>query len=246
MDNKQNLMRQLIEEIKREKEHLTTNLNSSSTNDKFLVNQFALHDFIPNKWFDWVNRTNATIMVIGQDWGPYIALKKYVDDYENEKKHLNFDYKQFLFKSASSKTEKFILNTIKDTYQNKHGNFTQTVYDQFFFTMSVLFNRTGTHFRGSKNFDQKRSFNNSYPFVSRQIEIVKPKVIITLGGMAFQSVNKHFELGMDKRTLTNVITELEASNNMIIEDETRIIPNFHPASYTSPEFMKKIWSRVWE
>ena len=32
------------------------------------VNQFALHDFIPNKWFDWQNRSDSEIMIIGQDW----------------------------------------------------------------------------------------------------------------------------------------------------------------------------------
>ena len=31
------------------------------------VNQYALHSFIPNKWFDWENRVNAEIMIIGQE-----------------------------------------------------------------------------------------------------------------------------------------------------------------------------------
>ncbi|QQR93623.1 hypothetical protein IPJ91_00510 [bacterium] len=55
------------------------------------VNQFALHDYIPNKWFDWKNRIDGKVMIIGQDWGPYSALLPFITEHETQKciKNLN-------------------------------------------------------------------------------------------------------------------------------------------------------------
>jgi hypothetical protein len=91
--NKQEQIICLINDIRKDK--------SSEYINPPLINHFALHDQIPNRWFDWVNRVNSQIMIVGQDWGPYIQLKKYIDD--SSKDHF-----------ASSRTEKFIINTLNN------------------------------------------------------------------------------------------------------------------------------------
>lgn len=216
------------------------------TTDLSLVNQFALHPLIPNKWFDWERRINAPIMIIGQDWGPYSVLKTYIDQYDSEVKNEGFDYEQFLCKQMSSRTEKFILNTIKETYIEKHEKFDHAIYDKFFFTMAVLFTRHGKHFRGNHNFDERQSFEISYPYVARQIEIVKPKVIMPLGLLGLKLVTRYFDLPFRNRNLESVIDELESIGRCIHLTNTMIIPNYHPASYTSPSQQKEIWSTIWE
>jgi hypothetical protein len=245
IENKSSQMKKLIRDLKSNDsaENILIQKKSGEV-DLSLINHYKLHDFIPNKWFDWERRVNADIMIIGQDWGPYIALKKYFADYEIEKNLSDFDYDKFLLKTFSSRTEKFIMHAIQEIYTKRYGTFDHKVFDDFFFTMSVLFTRQGKHFRGSHNFHESKSFEISYPFVKRQIEIVKPKLIMTLGGMGFRTVNKVFNLGFEKNSLTQVIEKL--GNNVIRTKDTIIIPNFHPASYTSPEVQMEIWGKILE
>ncbi len=238
-------MRSLIEDLKAHtlSEHIVVS-RKGIDKDVSLINHYRMHELIPNKWFDWVARSDARIMVIGQDWGPYAALKKYVDDFDLSQDADDFDYHSFLFKTFSSRTEKFIMKAVKETYRNAFGTFDDSVFDDFFFTMAVLFTRQGTHFRGNDNFDEKRSYEYSYPFVTRQIEIVKPEIIMPIGGLGFKVVNDYFKLGYDKRTLTSVIEEL--GDSVIRVNGTVIIPNFHPASHTSPAFQLQRWAKIWE
>lgn len=80
-----------------------------------MVNQFHDNTFIPNKWFDWGYSSDAKIMIIGQDWGPYSVLyDRYITKYNLEVKKKDFDYDRFLLDSFSSRTEKFIIQSIKD------------------------------------------------------------------------------------------------------------------------------------
>ncbi len=54
-----------------------TNFKCSS---KSLINIYKDYDFcinIPSIWTDWFNRLNSKIMIIGQDWGPYIDMIKF-------------------------------------------------------------------------------------------------------------------------------------------------------------------------
>lgn len=243
--NRKTQMQALIEELKQDTsaEHITA-LRKGVKTKLGLINHYRLHDLIPNKWFDWVNRADAQIMIIGQDWGPYSALKKYVESYELESQAQNFDYESFLFSRMSSRTEKFILKTIKSTYEQKFGSFNENIWHDIIFTMSVLFTREGDNFRGSNNFDAKQSAEVSYPYVTRQLEIVKPKIILASGGMAFDVLNRFYNLGYDGKTVTQVIKEL--GDEVIKVNETIIIPNFHPASHTDPKIQTRIWSKIWD
>lgn len=245
MTNNQTQMQALVEELKQDTsaEQISA-LRKGVKAQLGLINHYKLHDLIPNKWFDWVNRADAQIMIIGQDWGPYSALKKYLESYEIESQAPDFDYGSFLFSRMSSRTEKFILKTIKSTYEQKFGTFNENVWHDIIFTMAVLFTREGDNFRGNNNFDSKQSASISYPYVSKQIEIVKPKIILASGGMAFDVLNRFYNLGFDGQTVTQVINEL--GENVIKSAETIIIPNFHPASHTDPKLQTRIWSKIWE
>jgi uracil-DNA glycosylase family 4 len=169
----------------------------------------------PNRWFDWENRANSPIMIIGQDWGPYIHLKKYIED----PAHDHF---------ASSRTEKFIISTLNDI--------DPTLINSIFFTVAVVFTRTGHLFRGNENYNEAKSFEISYPYVSRQLDIVKPKVILTLGGLAFNVVNRHLNLNKKSKKLSEIVSE-----GKIESAELLIIPAYHPASFVSPEIQLQAW-----
>lgn len=214
--------------------------------DVGMINPFKLHSFIPNKWFDWKDYLDARIMIIGQDWGPYIALEKYFSEYDLDSKQPDFDYHKFLFKTFSSRTEKFIMKNISTTFEEVFRKEMKTEnWKDVIFSIAVLFTRKGKHFRGNHNFDPKKSLEISYPYLARQIDIVKPRIIMTLGGMAFEQVNRKFKLGFDKMNLTSVFNSLQ-EKYLKTSDGTIIIPNFHPASYVKPEIMLKQFKLTWK
>ena len=175
-------------------------------------------------------------------------MQKYIEDYEISSKEKGFDYQNFLFKQFSSRTEKFIVKAVEETYAEKFGRFDQKVWNDFFFSVAVMFTRKGKHFRGSHNFDEKQSAEISYPYLSKQIDIIKPKIIITLGGLAFKSVAKKFNLDFGKKTISQIIKELGDDVIRVENDgqEVIIIPNFHPAAHVDPKIQMKIWRKIWD
>lgn len=226
-------------------EHLQAKRNGI-TSDVSLINQFARHSAIPNKWFDWTSRANSRIMVIGQDWGPYIFLQKYSDDWEKENDKSQQNLEKFMFKTFSSRTEKFIMKTIPEVYNKATGkDFDESLWSEFIFTVAVMFTRSGTKFRGNENFDERQSVALSQPYLSRQIEIVKPSIILTLGNTALNMVADHFLLNLGDITLTNLLSK-PGQNQTIHVDSTEIIPAFHPAAHVHPDIQKKQWETMWK
>ncbi len=54
-------------------------LHSKNNIDCSLINIYKNKKFakeIPSIWTDWYNRLDSKIMIIGQDWGPYLDMKK--------------------------------------------------------------------------------------------------------------------------------------------------------------------------
>lgn len=210
-----------------------------------LVNQFRLNKFIPNKWFDWSVTKQTKIMIVGQDWGPYIFLKKYIDRYEINSKKDGFDYNQFLFETFSSRTEKMVLQFLQKSYKEKYGRDMHiTDWQKFIFTVAEFFCRSGTKFRGDENFDTK-GIELSLPFLKRQIEIIKPKIILTLGDMALKQVIKAMDIEVNYKNLTKFIEETE-DKKYIVYKQTIIIASFHPAAHVDPKMIYERVAMVWK
>lgn len=247
IQNKKTLMQNLISALAQDNSLDKIIVNRKGVKvDVGLINQYKLHNIIPNKWFDWVNRVDSPIMIIGQDWGPYSALLKYIDDYKIENKTKDFDYDKFLFKTLSSRTEKFIINSLaKNFHQTFNREISMQEWNLFFFTVAVLLTRKGNLFRGNTNFQPQLSLNHSYSYVSKQIDIVNPKIIMPLGGMAWEVVSKKFELDNLGKTITDVINKLPQRKYLKVKD-TFIIPNFHPASYVDPKIIDGQFNKIWE
>lgn len=210
-----------------------------------LVNQFKLHEFIPNKWFDWSSSDKAKVIIVGQDWGPYVFLKKYVDKYKIESKKDSFDYNKFLFATFSSRTEKMLLQFLQKSFKEKFGReMTTDDWQPFFFTLADFFCRSGTLFRGSSNFDTK-GVEQSLPFLKRQIEIIKPKIVLTLGDMALKQVVQAMNMQITYTNLTEFIKETEKKKYISFQG-TMIIPSFHPAAHVNPNIIYERLAMVWQ
>jgi hypothetical protein len=184
-------------------------------------------------------------MVVGQDWGPYIFLKEYIDRYEVESKKDSFDYNHFLFETFSSRTEKMVLQFLQKSYKEKFGKEMKIDdWQLFFFTVAEYFCRTGTLFRGSDNFDPK-GVELSLPFLKRQIEIVKPIIILTLGDMALKQVIRAMNIKINYKNLTKFIDETK-EKKYFTHQGTLIIPSFHPAAHVNPKIIYERLAMVWQ
>ena len=165
------------------------NLRNKSGRDCSLVNIYNNLTFsknIPSIWTDWFNRLNSEIMIIGQDWGPYQEMKTLHDK-------LNYDKSNWkdLIESEKSNTKKLLAYYIE---QSSQGTYT---LDDLFVTNAILCARKGNSYRGD-NIDLKKSTLNCSKYLLRQIEIVKPKVIVTLGYYPLLSLASIFGFPISK------------------------------------------------
>lgn len=178
MKEKQKKLEKLFEELGNCNQCLSfPNLNKS------LINIYQNLDFsvnIPSIWTDWFHRVDSSIMIIGQDWGPYQEMKTLHDK-------LNYDKSNWknLIESEKSNTKKLLAYYIE---QSSQGTYT---LDDLFVTNAILCARKGNSYRGD-NIDLKKSTLNCSKYLLRQIEIVKPKVIVTLGVLSIIIISQYF------------------------------------------------------
>jgi len=67
-------------------------LKNRNGKDCSLINIYKDNKFakkIPSIWTDWYNRINAKIMIIGQDWGPFVDMKRLNSEYLQEENKNN-------------------------------------------------------------------------------------------------------------------------------------------------------------
>ncbi len=227
MKEKQKKLEKLFEELGNCNQCLSfPNLNKS------LINIYQNLDFsvnIPSIWTDWFHRVDSSIMIIGQDWGPYQEMKTLHDK-------LNYDKSNWkdLIESEKSNTKKLLAYYIE---QSSQGTYT---LDDLFVTNAILCARKGNSYRGD-NIDLKKSTLNCSKYLLRQIEIVKPKVIVTLGYYPLLSLASIFGFPISK-TLKETIhcyPEIKVCDFVII-------PVYHPVAQIKKEEQLKQYQKIWK
>lgn len=227
MKEKQKKLEKLFEELGNCNQCLSfPNLNKS------LINIYQNLDFsvnIPSIWTDWFHRMDSSIMIIGQDWGPYQEMKALHDK-------LNYDKSNWkdLIESEKSNTKKLLAYYIE---QSSQGTYT---LDDLFVTNAILCARKGNSYRGD-NIDLKKSTLNCSKYLLRQIEIVKPKVIVTLGYYPLLSLASIFGFPISK-TLKETIQcypEIKVCDFVII-------PVYHPVAQIKKEEQLKQYQKIWK
>lgn len=199
---------------------------------KSLVNIYVNPDFsinIPSIWTDWYNRLKSDIMIIGQDWGPYCDMKRLYESLDKDKAN----WKE-LIESEKSITKKKLESFIEESSGGKY------TLDDIFITNAILCARQGTNYRGN-NIDLKKSTLNCSEHLLRQIEIVKPKVILTLGYYPLLSLSKIFRFEIGK-TLKGTISK---SPEISICDFA-IIPLYHPVAQIKRSEQLEQYDRIWK
>lgn len=211
--------------------------------DCSLINIYKNKEFclnIPTIWTDWYTRIDSDIMIIGDDWGPYTEMSKYREEYIKElrtdedawenlvNKEDTLIHKNLVkFLTESAKLEKFELET----------DFLNHIY----FTNAVMCARQGESYKDTKCFDAKECTINCILHLIRQIEIVRPKIIITLGYYPLLAISKIFDFEI-KTTLQSTLEE----TNIYEKEGITIIPAFHPVSQIKQINQIKQYRNIWK
>lgn len=206
--------------------------------DCSLINIYQNKEFaknIPSMWTDWYNRLDAKIMIIGQDWGPYKDMEKLHFEYLNGNKSL-----EELIESEKSLTKKMLEKYLLESARLCNKDIDDNYMDNIYVTNAIMCARKGSNYRGD-NIKLKDCTLNCMEFLKKQIDIVKPKVILTLGFYPLLALSNIYEFLVPK-TLGMAILK-----KPIIEfDSFTIIPLYHPTAQVSKEKQLEQYKRIWE
>lgn len=208
--------------------------------DCSLINIYEQEEFarnIPSIWTDWYNRLDADIMIVGQDWGPFIDMKKLNHEYLKNGSKESWDV---LIESEKSLTKKMLTKYIVDSARLCDIDINEDYMSRIYVTNAIMCARKGNNYRGD-NIKLKECTLNCSEYLKRQIEIVKPKVIMTLGYYPLLSLTNIYELKIPK-TLGEVIQNMP----VIKIDDLVIVPLYHPTAQISREKQLEQYKRIWE
>lgn len=213
-----------------------SNLKNNKGSDYSLINIYHDNEFsksIPSIWTDWLNRLNSKIMIIGQDWGPYIDMKKLYELYKKTPTKANWKY---LIDQEKSNTKKLLESYIKESSNGKYS------LDDIFITNAIMCARKGVNYRGN-NINLKLSTTNCSKYLLEQINIVKPQIILTLGYYPLLSLSNIFDFNIE-----NTLKDTINNTPEIKINECIIIPLYHPVAQIKKaqqlEQYKKIWKYI--
>jgi len=152
-------------------------------------------------WSRWQGNLSADLMLVGQDWGDTRYFRRFqgLDDNKN----------------PTNRTLMKLLQGIgvvigPPSSADNDG--------QVFFTNAVLCLKEG----GLQGPVQAAWFQNCSPFLRRQIEIIAPRVVTTLGQHALQAVRRAFQL--PPRSLASSVADAEGE---ILVGNTRLLAVYH-------------------
>ena len=217
-----------------------TNLISCKGNDYSLINIFKDKKFyknIPSIWTDWYNRLDSKIMLIGQDWGPYEDMNKFYNLYINNPTDENW---KIIINQEKSMTKqlltKYLIQSAKQNGIYIDNSFLDTIY----ITNAIMCARKGSNYRGN-NINLKLSSLNCTKYLQKQIEIVHPKIILTLGYYPLYSLSKIYGFTIYPTLAENInIKKVFEVNSFVI------IPLYHPVAQIKKEEQLKQYLEIWK
>lgn len=186
---------------------------------------------MPSIWTDWYQRLDAEIMIIGQDWGPYIDMENLNKKYQENQTRNNW---KELIETEKSLTKRQLTNFIKESSNNEVINL-----DNFYITNAIMCARQGTSYRAD-NINLKKSTINCKDFLKEQISIINPKIILTLGYYPLLALSEIFNFEI-KATLKECIK----SNPYFKVENYTIIPLYHPVAQIKKEEQLSQYKKIW-
>lgn len=229
---KKELYEELLKELKKCEKCI--HLKSKNGKDYALINLYKNNQFcknIPSIWTDWFHRLNSKIMMIGQDWGPYSDMKMLNELYRQNPTPDNWKY---LIEQEKSKTKKLLEYYIKESSNNTYN------LDDIFITNAIMCARKGENYRGD-NINLRKSTDHCKEYLLKQINILKPKIILTLGYYPLLSLSKIYNFTIEKNLRDTIHKNPEINMHDFI-----IIPLYHPVAQIKKNEQLKQYKKIWE
>lgn len=173
-------------------------------------------------WTRWLGDRNARLMIVGQDWGDVRHFKENegIDDCTKMSYHTNRRLRDSLQRIG-----------VEVPAERKDGS------SGVFLTNAVLCLKSG----GVRGPVKKQWFDNCRCFLRRQIEIVSPDVVVTLGVPAYRAVASAFT---PLPPLPEFSSALANSRGVELGSGCRLVPVYHPMASITKQQQKRDWARV--
>lgn len=165
-------------------------------------------------WALWQNSLDADILLLGQEWGD---VNGYIEDSKNVnsiRSDTNLNLIE-LFKSIGIE--------VKDPYANEKNK-------QLFFTNAALCLKENGGAQGETSGEW---YHNCSGFIKELIDIIEPKVVITLGFRAFNAIARSYNLNLSGYSKFSEIIDRTANGTRLKRTadgrDIMIFPVYHPA-----------------
>lgn len=218
---------------------LCLDIKNKSGKDCSLINIYK-DDFykeIPSIWTDWFKHVDSKIMIIGQDWGPYVEMKKFRDMYKVDETDSSWER---IIEEEISLTKKILTKYLVESGKCFGLDIDDNIIKNIYITNAIMCARSGNNYR-SDNIKLKECSLNCSKYLKRQIDIVKPKIILTLGFYPLLSLSKIYNFKIDK-TLSSSI-----DNYGFFEiQDIVIIPLYHPAAQIRKDKQIEQYNKIWK
>lgn len=216
-----------------------TSLKRNNGKDCSLINFYKdkkMCSKIPSIWTDWERRIDSNIMIIGQDWGPYRDMEKLYLEYKKKETEENW---KSLIESEKSLTKKMLTKYLKDSAFKENFFLEEDFLDDIYITNAIMCARKGFEYRAD-NIDLKTSTRNCTDHLKAQVELVKPKVIVTLGYYPLYSLSISYSFD-----ILNTLSETIEKSPEIKTEDFVIIPLYHPTAQITKEKQLEQYRRIW-
>jgi len=217
-----------------------TNLKNRNGVDCSLINIYKNKEFaknIPSIWTDWYNRLDSKIMIIGQDWGPYSDMQKYHNEFLKEPTEQKW---KLIIEEEKSKTKKMLTSYLIQSAKNNGIDANNDILGKIYITNAIMCARKGENYRGN-DIKLKESTLYCTNNIKEQINIVKPKVLATLGYYPLYSLSKIYNFPIEK----NLRLTIQNNRKYKINNFT-IIPLYHPTAQISKKEQLEQYNEVWK
>ena len=99
--------------------------------------------------------------------------------------------------------------------------------------------RKGNNYRGN-NIKLKEKKKNCLEYIKTQIDIVNPKLILTLGYYPLYSLSQIFKFNIEKQ-----LTDTIKKQSYFKVDNIVIIPLYHPTAQVKREIQLQQYKKIW-
>ena len=156
-------------------------------------------------------------------------MEKIYNKYKENKTKENWNK---IINEEKSMTKKMLENYLIQSSKDEN------ILDKIYITNAIMCARKGNNYRGN-NIKLKESTKNCLEYIKTQIDIVNPKLILTLGYYPLYSLSQIFKFNIEKQ-----LTDTIKKQSYFKVDNIVIIPLYHPTAQVKREIQLQQYKKI--